>query len=176
MTKDELAREVSRRTGLTQKEVMAVVNALLEAISEQLGSGESVFLRGFGCFETRLGRRRRARNPQGEGVMVIPPKVRPVFRPYDGLRERVQDQLSPEVPVDFLYLGGREASRVSIVGSFNSWDESSAPMQRLPDGSWVAEVMIPSGQVISYMFSVDGDLVPDPSAKRNEKGQSLRQV
>lgn len=135
-----------------------------------------MFLRGFGCFETRLGRSRRARNPQGSGVMVIPPKVRPTFRPYDDLKEMVRSRLAPRKPVDFLFLGGADAARVSVVGSFNSWDPDADRMERLPDGSWVAEIMIPSGQVISYMFDVDGERVPDPSAEKNEKGQSLRRV
>ena len=176
MTKDDLAREVSQRTGLTRKEVTVVVNSLLDAISDELSRGGSVFLRGFGCFETKLGRSRRARNPQGDGVMVIPPKVRPVFRAYDDLKNAVHEMLAPRKPVDFLFLEGREASSVSVVGSFNSWDPDTDPMERLPDGSWVAEIMIPSGQVISYLFDVDGERVADPSAKKNERGQSLRRV
>ena len=176
MTKDDLSKQVSEKTGLTRKEVTAVLNSALEAITDELGRGGSVYLRGFGCFETKLGRPRRARNPQGEGVMVIPQRVRPVFRAYDDLKDAVHESLAPRTPVDFLFLDGRAATRVAVVGSFNSWDVSANPMERLPDGSWVAEVMIPSGQVIAYMFDVDGIRVSDPSAKKNEKGHSLRRV
>ena len=29
------------------------------------------------------------------------------------------------------------AQRVALVGDFNGWDTASAPMDRLPDGTWV---------------------------------------
>jgi len=49
---------------------------------------------------------RRARNPGQGGVMEIPPRVKPVFRPYDDLKDAVHKGLSERtVRRPFLCLG-----------------------------------------------------------------------
>ncbi len=176
MTKEELAREVSDRTGVSRKVARSVLVSLLDVITEQLCEGDSIYLRGFGCFQTREGRRRRARDPQGNGIIEIPPKIRPVFRPYNELKESVQQSLGSRVRVDFLCLTARNAERVSVVGSFNNWEEGSTPMQRLPDGSWVAEIEVVSGQTLRYRYCVDGRMEPDPAFPSDSRGNTLRQV
>ncbi len=64
MTREELARETATRTGLTMKEVQTVLVTILEVIQETLCRGESVFLRGFGCFR-RKGQEKEGPRPQG---------------------------------------------------------------------------------------------------------------
>jgi len=176
MTREELARETARRTGLTMKEVQIVLMTLLDVISETICRGNTVFLRGFGCFSTRMGRKRRVRDPRDDGVMEIPPRHRPVFRPYPALRDAVQDSLASKVRVAFFCIGSPDAASVSVVGDFNSWNIGDAPMQRLPDGSWFAELIMPSGRTIHYCFSVDGERKPDSGCRSNSNGISIRQV
>lgn len=176
MTKDDLAGEVSKLTGLTRKETTAAINAIIEVISRQLCEGKKIYLRGFGCFETKLGRGRRARNPQGYGLINIPPRIRPVFRPYDELKEQVRYNNAQMVPVDFLYLDGKSAVTVCVVGSFNSWKNGASPMEKLPDGSWVTEIVMPSGQSISYMYNIDGKMITDPVAPTDSRGFSVKKI
>jgi DNA-binding protein HU-beta len=178
LTREELAREVALRTGLSRREVQAVVESILEVVEERLCAGEAVYLRGFGCFESRPGGRRRARDPRGDGVIEIPPRVKPVFRPYDRLREAVHSALSPSTRVVFVCPSGTSPppASVSVVGSFNGWDGEANPMQKLPDGSWIAEILIPSGQIVSYRFNVDGNWIPDPTRPPDRSGNSVRQV
>jgi len=176
MTKDELAGEVAGKTGISRKVARSVLTALFDSIEEQLCSGETIYLRGFGCFETREGRKRRARDPQGEGIIEIPPRIRPVFRPYDDLKDAVQKSLGRRVTVDFLCLSAKNAVRVSVVGKFNNWDEQSNPMQRLPDGSWVGEIEAVSGQTFKYKYWVDGRLEADPAFPADKKGNTMRQI
>jgi hypothetical protein len=58
------------------------------------------------------------------------------------------------------------ASRVSLVGDFNSWNPSAMPMHRLGDGgAWVRDVVLEPGRHV-YAFYVDGALQVDPSAPR----------
>ncbi len=161
---------------MTRREAQAVVESALAVISEVLCSGGSVYLRGFGCFEARSAGSRRARDPRGDGIIEIPPKVRPSFRPYDRLRESVSSALSRMTRVPFVYAGAPGASAVSVVGSFNGWDSSANPMQRLPDGSWVAEVPLPAGAIVSYRFWVDGALLCDPRTPSDGRGDSVRTV
>jgi DNA-binding protein HU-beta len=176
MTRDELSRRVADRTGLTQREARSALDATLDAITDTLCEGDSVYLRGFGCFETRRGRQRRARDPRGEGLIRIPPKVRPTFRAYDGLKERIQERLAPRVDVSFLCLGASDADYVSVVGGFNGWSEEATPMQRLPDGSWVAEVSLQEGRTIVYRYNIDGSWEPDPAFPADDDGNTVRQV
>jgi len=178
MTRDELAREVALRTGVTRREAQAVIESALVVIEERLCAGEQVFLRGFGCFEAKPAGGRRARDPRGDGVLEIPPRVKPAFRPYDRLRESVHAARSPSARAVFFFDGDRSARAVSLVGSFNGWDATACPMQRLPDGSWVAEAILPAGSTISYRFCVDGRLVrdPDPRVGQDGRGNSSRSV
>ncbi|MBD3276848.1 MAG: hypothetical protein GF388_00965 [Candidatus Aegiribacteria sp.] len=176
MTKNELAGEVARRTGVSRKVAKSVLNSILESLQEQLCSGESIYLRGFGCFETKKGKRRRARDPQGDGIIEIPPRIRPVFRPYNDLKDAVQESLGERVTVDFLCLSAKNAKKVSVVGKFNDWNEDSDPLQRLPDGSWVGEIETVSGQTLKYQYWIDGRLERDPAFPADKKGVTMRQV
>ncbi len=176
MTREELARETAARTGLTMKEVQTVLVTILDVIQETLCRGESVFLRGFGCFSAKKGSKRRVRDPRDDGLMEIPARHRPVFRAYPGLRDAVQETLAPKTRVVFFCIGCPAAKSVSLVGDFNGWNPESHRMQKLPDGSWFAELSMPSGQTISYCFSVDGEKRADPAYRISSKGITVRQV
>jgi hypothetical protein len=57
-----------------------------------------------------------------------------------------------------------QAARVSLVGDFNDWDASKAPLIRVPkSGLWKVTVPLPAGRHL-YQFVVDGNWVPDPAA------------
>lgn len=58
------------------------------------------------------------------------------------------------------------ASRVSVVGNFNGWNPTAAPMHRVEGGdAWVRDVVLASGRHV-YAFVVDGAIHVDPSAPR----------
>lgn len=58
------------------------------------------------------------------------------------------------------------ASRVSIVGDFNDWDEGVSPLRRLKDGVWAITIPLAPGRY-HYTFVVDGTTwVADPAAPR----------
>jgi nucleoid DNA-binding protein len=176
MTKDELAGVVAVKTGVSRKVAKSVLTAMLDTITEQLCEGDAIYLRGFGCFEIKKGKSRRARDPQGEGIIEIPPRVRPVFRPYNDLKDSVQENLGNRITVDFLCLSAKNARKVSVVGKFNSWNEDKNPMQRLPDGSWVGEIEAVSGQTLKYQYWIDGRLENDPAFPSDKKGCTVRQI
>ena len=48
MTKIELVREIAAKTGLENKDVMVIVERLMQTIKPSMSEGEEVFLRGFG--------------------------------------------------------------------------------------------------------------------------------
>ncbi len=176
MTREELARETAKRTGLTIKEVQIVLITFLDIIRETLSKGDSVFLRSFGCFSTKKGRERRIRDPRNDGIMVVPARHRVSFKPYPNLRDSVQNCLAPVTQEAFFCVGYPKAEKVSVVGNFNNWSATASPMEALPDGSWFAELPLPSGQSIHYYFLVDGVEKLDPQYKTDTNGYSIRQV
>ena len=55
------------------------------------------------------------------------------------------------------------AESVRLVGDFNAWDRSATPMQRMPDGRWMASLELNDGHH-RYLFVVDGQPKLDPKA------------
>lgn len=55
------------------------------------------------------------------------------------------------------------AQSVQLVGDFNGWDLAATPMQRMPDGRWMAGLELYHGHH-QYLFIVDGQPVLDPKA------------
>ncbi|GIX06439.1 MAG: transcriptional regulator [Candidatus Poribacteria bacterium] len=89
MTKQDLVDKVASSTGLSKKQTAAVVDSVIEAISDALASGEKVSLIGFGTFEVRERSAREGRNPQTGAKIQIPARKVPAFRPGKALRDRV---------------------------------------------------------------------------------------
>lgn len=90
MNKQELINALAEKTGLKKKDVEAVLNGLLEEVTETLKKGEKVQFVGFGTFETRRRAGRTGRNPQtGEAIMIEEATV-PVFKPGNKLKEAVK--------------------------------------------------------------------------------------
>lgn len=80
MTKKELSRLVSDQTQVSQKDVEKVLTALSSSLARILFSGESVFIRGFGTFTTKVRKARPARNITKGTVVMVPEKTVPSFR------------------------------------------------------------------------------------------------
>jgi integration host factor subunit alpha len=71
LTKNDMARQVQDKTGLTRKESMAVVDGFFEIIKEKLFHGKSVMISGFGKWTVMKKKARKGRNPQTGKEMTI---------------------------------------------------------------------------------------------------------
>jgi 1,4-alpha-glucan branching enzyme len=79
---------------------------------------------------------------------------------------------SPRKSIHFVCVAP-SATRVSVTGAFNGWNQDAHPMRRQADGSWVLEVTLPAGHH-EYRFVVDGMPTLDPRARgatRDENGR-----
>ncbi|MDE3067067.1 MAG: integration host factor subunit beta [Verrucomicrobiota bacterium] len=95
LTKRDLVVRISNETGLTQMQVLDVVQRTLDAISESLAKGDKVELRNFGVFEIKVRRARVGRNPKNPGTDVpIPAHATVKFKPGKEMRAEVL-KLSP---------------------------------------------------------------------------------
>jgi len=90
MTKSELiARLAERYPQLVTKDAEAAVNAILEAMTMSLVSGQRIEVRGFGSFKINYHPPRTGRNPKTGVKVAVPEKYVPHFKAGAELRERV---------------------------------------------------------------------------------------
>lgn len=72
MTKQEIAQQISKKTGYPIHEVMTVVEGFTEALIESFGRGENVYLRGFGTFGIVTRKEKIARNIKAGTTVNVP--------------------------------------------------------------------------------------------------------
>ena len=89
MNKTELVASVAEKAGLTKKDSEKAVNAVLATVSESLQKGDKVQLVGFGTFEVRERKARKAKNPQTKEDITISETQVPAFKAGKGLKEVV---------------------------------------------------------------------------------------
>ncbi|WP_127530760.1 HU family DNA-binding protein [Paenibacillus kobensis] len=87
MNKTELIAKVAELTDLSKKDATKAVDAVFDAISDALQSGDKVQLVGFGNFEVRERQARKGRNPQTGDEIDIPASKMPAFKPGKSLKE-----------------------------------------------------------------------------------------
>ncbi|MCC6008783.1 MAG: integration host factor subunit alpha [Rhodobacteraceae bacterium] len=89
ITRMDLTEAVFREVGLSRSESSALVESVLQEISDALVRGETVKISSFGTFMVREKGERIGRNPKtGEEVPIHPRRVLS-FRPSHLLKERV---------------------------------------------------------------------------------------
>lgn len=87
MNKVELIAAVSEKTGLTKKDSEAALVAALDSIKEAVAAGNKVQLIGFGTFELRERKEKKARNPKTGEAMVVPACKAPAFKAGKAFKE-----------------------------------------------------------------------------------------
>ncbi len=89
MNKEELVKEISKRTKLSQKQASEIISLTLDTIEKTVAKGKKVTLVGFGTFEARKRAARTGRNPQTGKEIKIPAKTVPAFSAGKKFRELV---------------------------------------------------------------------------------------
>ncbi len=89
MNKAELIEAVSAQASLEKSEAARAVDAVFDAITGALKSGDTVALVGFGTFNVKARAARSGRNPRtGETIEIAATNV-PGFKAGKGLRDAV---------------------------------------------------------------------------------------
>lgn len=81
MTKADIINEIIENTGITKKDVTAVVESFMEAIKDSLAEKENIYLRGFGSFILKRRAEKTARNISKNTTIIIPAHDFPTFKP-----------------------------------------------------------------------------------------------
>ena len=90
VNKGHLVDKMVKATGLSKKDVKAVVDGVFEHITEHLTKGDEVQITGFGSFKVRERAARQGVNPStGEKLNIAAYKA-PAFKPSKSLKESVR--------------------------------------------------------------------------------------
>ena len=90
MTKIEIVREIASKTGLPTKDVLVIVESLMDTIKTSMENGEEVFLRGFGSFIIKHRANKTARNISKNTTVIIPAHDIPAFRPAKEFMDKLK--------------------------------------------------------------------------------------
>ena len=90
MTKAELVNAIAIKTGYDKTTILNVVESAVENIKSTVAAGDSVYLRGFGSFTTKVRKQKIARNITKKESIVVPEHKIPVFKPSDAFAEIVK--------------------------------------------------------------------------------------
>lgn len=89
MIKADLVNEVSRKTGIERKLVMATIESAMDVIKETMINQENVYLRGFGSFVVKERAAKTARNISKNTTIQLPARKVPIFKPSKTFAEKV---------------------------------------------------------------------------------------
>ncbi len=90
MNKEELVKEISKKSKVSQKVAADVLAATLETIEKSVAKGKKITLVGFGTFEPRKRAARTGRNPQTGASIKIAAKTVPAFSAGKKFKELVK--------------------------------------------------------------------------------------
>ena len=90
MTKAEIVSEIASKTGIDKREVLMVVESLMDTIKTTMTNGEEVFLRGFGSFIIKRRAEKTARNISKNTTMIVLAHNIPAFKPAKEFLEKVK--------------------------------------------------------------------------------------
>ncbi len=91
VTKKEIVKSISDKTGLTQLQIKEIVQLTFDGIVETLLEEGRVELRNFGVFQVKSRKARKARNPRTGRQVDVPEKFVVTFKPGKEMEARVQE-------------------------------------------------------------------------------------
>ena len=91
MNRNDLVDAVAATANLTKADAATAVDAMLDAITASLKSGNEVRLAGFGTFVVTNRAASEGRNPRTGEKIQIPASKQPKFRAGKGLKEAIQE-------------------------------------------------------------------------------------
>jgi DNA-binding protein HU-beta len=94
MTKNELVKEISCRTGIEKATVLHTVETLMEVVKDTMTSGKNVYLRGFGTFLLKKRKEKFGRVISRGEQIRIPSHYKPMFKPCKPFADEVKNKVT----------------------------------------------------------------------------------
>ena len=92
VTKKELVNRIAEKTGVTKVVAKEIIQAFLDAIIDELATGNRLEFREFGVFESRERAARRAQNPRTLEKVDVPKKRIVKFKVGRMMRKKVSGE------------------------------------------------------------------------------------
>ena len=89
MNKSDLIEQLAVTMQLSGREAAAIVDTILETMTDALTRGDSIEIRGFGSFVVKEYESYTGRNPKTGEIITVRPKRLPFFKVGKDLREQV---------------------------------------------------------------------------------------
>lgn len=86
LTREDLVKPLAALTGGSQEQARRTLTALITVLADTLRAGQSVQLKGLGCFEWCATRERQRRNPGTGEPVIVPAGRRLRFKPSKTLK------------------------------------------------------------------------------------------
>lgn len=90
VNKDMLVHAIGDKTELSKKDVEAVLESMIDIVTDELRKGNKVTLTGFGTFRVSQRAERQGINPQTKAKITIPAMTVPKFTAGKSLKEAVK--------------------------------------------------------------------------------------
>lgn len=94
MKRSELEKAMSSKFNLQLHQAEQIVNTVINYMTEVLEDDGRIEIRGFGSFFTKTYKAFSGRNPRTGGVVHVPPKRLPHFRPSKELLKKLNEEES----------------------------------------------------------------------------------
>ena len=88
-TKRDLVRTIAARSGLSQAQVLKIVQVTFDSLIDTLASEHRIELRGVGVFEIKRRTGRLGRNPQTGKTVLVKPRWAVTFKPGKSMESRL---------------------------------------------------------------------------------------
>lgn len=92
MSKNDFAKEVAYRLETSIKNASAAIDAVFDAIKEEMANGGEVNIGGFGKFTTTQKAERYCKIPSTGEEVFVPSKTSPKFKPAQALKDAVNGE------------------------------------------------------------------------------------
>jgi len=92
MNKSDLIDALAIRMDITDREATAIVNTLLQTMTDSLVNGDDIQIRGFGSFTVKDYDEYEGRNPMSGEKIEVKSKKLPFFKVGKELRDRVNEE------------------------------------------------------------------------------------
>ena len=90
--KKELAKRISQKTGLNNKQTLEVIQLFMDTITEELSKGNRLELRDFAIFQPTTRKPRTALNPKTLEKVDVPAKRVVKFKMGRVMKQKVQNE------------------------------------------------------------------------------------
>ena len=88
--KADLVEAVAEKSGMSKKDSAVAIDALIDVVTGALANKDKVQFTGFGSFEVRDRKERKAKNLQTGAEIIVPASTVPAFKAGRALKDAVK--------------------------------------------------------------------------------------